>query len=289
MRSTSRTGLSTWDTCESPALTHDLGIPDQAYLNETNFILLSRLWHGLVTFGCAITIPEEEDDETRELLTPALITASLTNDLYSFEKEREDTNVQNAVLVIMREHGCSEEKAREICKERIRVEVAKYVRVVKDTRTRTDLSDDVKRYIEVMQYTLSGNVAWSTQCPRYNAGAKFNELQLLRAEHGLDKYPATWPPKDATDGFSVKTERKEPHVNGLRDYEPSEANGHKRKRNGNSAGDDIRMNGINGLKKSAHISQSTTDSLVLTDVVSLALDWNLPDLSDNVRWTSSLR
>ena len=251
--------------------------------------MLLRLWHGLVTFGCAITIPEEEDDETRELLTPALITVSLINDLYSFEKEREDTNVQNAVLVIMREQGCSEEKAREICKERIRVEVAKYVRVVKDTRTRTDLSDDVKRYIEVMQYTLSGNIAWSTQCPRHNAEAKFNELQLLRAEHGLKKYPAMWPPKDATGGFSVKTERKEPLVNGLGDYESIKANGHRRKRNGDSAGDDIRMNGTNGVKKSAHISQPSTDSLVLTDVVSLALDWNLPDLSDNVSWTSSLR
>ena len=220
---------------------------------------------------------------------PALITASLTNDLYSFEKEREDTNVQNAVLVVMREHGCSEKKAREICKERIRVEVAKYVRVVKDTRTRTDLSDEVKRYIEVMQYTLSGNVAWSTQCPRYNAGAKFNELQLLRAEHGLEKYPAMWPPKDTTGGFSVQTEHKEPSVNGLGDCESTKANGHKRKRDGNSTGDDVRMNGTNGVKKSAYSSQPTADSLVLSDAVSLALDWNLPDLSDNVSWKFSLR
>ena len=218
-----------------------------------------------------------------------MITAALTNDLYSFEKEREDTNVQNAVLVIMKEHGCSEEKARDICKERIRVEVANYVRVVKDTRTRTDLSDEVKKYIEVMQYTLSGNISWSTQCPRYNAGAKFNELQLLRAMHGLEKYPATWPPKDPNGGFSVRTECKEPLVNGLGDYESTKANGHKKKRDGNGAGDEIRMNGTDGFKKLAHISQPTTDSLVLTDVVSLALDWNLPDLSDNVSWASSLR
>ena len=45
--------------------------------------------------------------------TPALITASLPN-----EKEGEDTNVQNAVLLVMTEHRCSEEEAREICKER---------------------------------------------------------------------------------------------------------------------------------------------------------------------------
>lgn len=226
----------------------------------------------------------------------------------------------------MREHDCSEEEAREICRERIRVENAKYVRVVKDTRTRTDLSDDVKRYIEVMQYTLSGNVAWSTQCPRYNEGAKWNELQLLRAKYGVEKYPAIWPPKDATDGFSVKIECKEPNVygniqenpseegnfnedgegmywgvngggvhvgngvdnHGVGHYESTKANGHKRKRNGNSTGDDTRMNGTNGVKKSAHISQPNTDSLILEDVVCLALGWNLPELSDNVSLKPSL-
>lgn len=219
-----------------------------------------------------------------------MITASLTNDLFSFEKERDDVNVQNAVLVVMREHGCSEAESREILKDRIRVEVANYVRVVKETRTRTDLSDDVKRYIEVMQYTLSGNVAWSTQCPRYNAGAKWNELQLLRAKYGVEKYPATWPPKVATGGLSAKAERKEPHVNdnGVGHYESTKTNGHKRKR-GDSMGDEIRMNGTNGVTKSAQISQPSTDSLVPGDLLSLAVDWNLPDLSDNVSWTSYLR
>ncbi|EER24921.1 polyprenyl synthetase, putative [Coccidioides posadasii C735 delta SOWgp] len=240
------------------------------------------LWHGLVTFGCAITIPEEEADEARELLKPALITASLTNDLFSFEKERGDANVQNAILVVMREHGCSEEEAREICKERIRVECANYVRVVKNTRARTDISDELKRYIEVMQYTLSGNAAWSTNCPRYNGPTKFNELQLLRAEYGLEKYPAMWPPKDATNGLPVETERKEPLVNGNGHYASTKANGLKRKRNGNGTGDDTKKNGIKCVKKSAQISQLSTDSFALADVVSLAVDLNLPELSDDV-------
>lgn len=246
-----------------------------------------------------------------------MITASLTNDLFSFEKERNDTNVQNAVLVVMREHGCSEEKAREICKERIRAECAKYVRVVKATKTRTDLSDDVKRYIEVMQYTLSGNVAWSTQCPRYNGGAKWNELQLLRGKYGVEKFPARWPPKDTNDDLSVGIDYKKPHMNdntksnplkegifktngegmyyssgvgisngmnghGVGNYESSQANGHKRKRDSNSTDDDIRINGTNCVKKSACSSQSRTDPLGLADVVSLALDSNLPDLGDDV-------
>ncbi|GAB7349558.1 hypothetical protein MBLNU459_g0254t1 [Dothideomycetes sp. NU459] len=233
------------------------------------------LWHGLVTFGCAITIPEEEADEVRELLTPALISAALVNDLFSFEKERDDANVQNAVLVVMTEHSCSEEEARRIVRDRIRIENAKYVQVVKDTSIRTDISDDVKRYIEVMQYTLSGNVAWSSQCPRYNQGSKWNELQMLRAEYGVQKYPARWPPKDATTDTSVKTERKDSFING-------NSNGHKRKREHASTDDKPRTNGTNGVKRPASDSQSSPDSLVLMDVVSLALDGNLPELSDIV-------
>lgn len=204
----------------------------------------------------------------------------------------------------MKEHGCSEENAREILKERIRIECANYVRIVKEARTRTDLSSEVKRYVETMQYTLSGNLAWSTQCPRYNAGAKFNELQLLRAKYGIEKYPAMWPPKDATNGLSDKDDFKESLVNdhdqekllecindkrvhprnGVNGHnnESTKANGHKRKRNDNSDGSDVRMNGTNGVKKSAHVSQQSTDPAVLADVVSLALDRDLPELSDDV-------
>ena len=216
-----------------------------------------------------------------------MITAALTNDLFSFEKERDDVNVQNAILVVTQEHRCSEEESREILKSRIRAEIANYIQVVKETRTRTDLSDDVKRYIEVMQYTLSGNVAWSTQCPRYNAGAQWNELQLLRAEHGVEQYPATWPTKAKIDALSAEAESMEPQVNrnGIRHHEPNKTNGIKRKKSDDSMSDELRMNGTHVLKKSAQISQRGTDSLVSCDVVCLAIDLNLPDLNDSVSWT----
>ncbi|KAL9609842.1 MAG: hypothetical protein Q9167_005409 [Letrouitia subvulpina] len=269
------------------------------------------LWHGLITFSCAITIPDEEAEVTKELLRPALVTASLTNDLFSYEKERDDQNVQNAVLVVMREHNCSEERARGILKQRIRLEVAKYIQVVNDTNKRTDLLDDVKRYIDTMQYTLSGNAAWSTQCPRYHAKAKWNKLQLLRAEHGVAKYPAMWPPKDSTKEVSTNsngTYLSNGRSNGLSNSlgnglshgisnginghrETAEVNAHKRKRMGDDPEDDRKTNGTNSLngitsgsivKKSTHGSQTATDSLDLEDVVSLALDPDLPDLSDDV-------
>ena len=244
----------------------------------------------------------------KELLTPALISASLTNDLYSFEKERNDANTQNAVLIVMKEHNFSEERAREILTKRIRIEIVNYIRTVKETNTRTDLSNDTKRYIDVMQYTLSGNAAWSTQCPRYNLNAQWNELQTLRGKYGVAKYPAKWSPEDIPDGYSTKTDHETPvlngntssksngvdghsngidgHSNGANGYSNG-VNGHKRKRNGYHSDDDARTNG--NVKKTARISQKSTDALVLEDVVSLALDWDLPDLSDNVSRIHSLK
>ncbi|GAW23081.1 hypothetical protein ANO14919_126310 [Xylariales sp. No.14919] len=288
-------------------------------------------WHGLVTFGCAITIPDEEAAETRELLTPALIAASLGNDLFSYEKEYEDTmraglpDVVNAIWVIMGEHNCTEQEAKEICRERIRVENAKYVKVVEETRKRTDLCDDVRRYIDVMQYSLSGNLVWSIQCPRYNKGSTFSELQLLRAQHGVEKYPALWPPKDTADGAHGPVTRKDSAVDlgigeitlekepkeddqemywgingvgirvgqgvdehGVGNYNPVQTNGHSSgaQENGEKHVEKhVNGNGTatsNGVRKSAHTSKPSTDSLTLDSVVSLALDQRLPELDDSV-------
>ncbi|KAL2802056.1 Ophiobolin F synthase [Aspergillus granulosus] len=232
-------------------------------------------WHGLVTFGCAITVPEEEEEERRTLLEPAVIACLMTNDLFSYEKEKYDNNPQNAVKVIMKIHKCSEEEAKNMCKERVRVECRKYARTVKETLARTDISLDLKRYIEIMQYTVSGNWAWSTQCPRYHKDAKWNELQLLRAKHGIANHPARYSLKERANGINGVN-----GANGVNGTDSVNGINGKRKRNEEDAGDDARTNG-NGVKKPAHILDSK-DSFALQDVVALSLDLKLPGLGDSI-------
>ncbi|KAI0116203.1 terpenoid synthase [Hypoxylon sp. NC0597] len=151
-------------------------------------------WHALVTFGCAITIPEEEMGICAELVQPAVIAASLTNDLFSYEKEYEAAqasglpDIVNALWVLMGEHNISLEEAKARCRVRIKEEVAKYVRIVKETVSRSDLSSDAKRYIELMQYSVSGNVVWSLQCPRYHKDMQYNEQQILLERDGVEKH-----------------------------------------------------------------------------------------------------
>lgn len=161
--------------------------------------MANRFWHGLVTFGCGLTIPDEEEAIAKELMTPALIAAGITNDLFSYEKEYEDAmkaghqDVVNAVWVLMGEHGISTEEAKLLCRKLIKEEIKKFVDTVEQVKVRTDLSADLRKYVEVMQYSLSGNVVWSLQCPRYHKTARYNDLQNLRAEHGVEAYPAQWP------------------------------------------------------------------------------------------------
>lgn len=149
----------------------------------------------MVTFGMAITIPEEEMESCRELMRYAWIAAGLTNDLFSWQKEYDASrrngqpDVVNAIWVLMGEHSISVDEAKELCRSKIKDCVAKYRTVVEDTKKRTDLSLDLRKYVEAMQYSLSGNVVWSLLCPRYHAEANYNQLQLSRMKHGVGKSP----------------------------------------------------------------------------------------------------
>ncbi|KAI9891309.1 MAG: hypothetical protein M1814_002822 [Vezdaea aestivalis] len=150
-------------------------------------------WFGMVTFGMAITIPEDEIDLCRRLMRPAWVTAGLTNDLYSWEKEYEASlkngqpDVVNAVWVLMGEHNLTIDEAKDLCREKIKESVAEYVQLVKDNKDNPELSEDLRRYLEAMLYSLSGNVVWSLRCPRYHERFDYNELQLFRMKYGTSK------------------------------------------------------------------------------------------------------
>jgi Terpene synthase family 2, C-terminal metal binding len=142
-----------------------------------------------------ITIPEEESELCAKLMRPAWIAAGLTNDLFSWEKEYEAAqqnglpDVVNAIWVLMGEHSITAEQAKLLCREKIKIAVADYLVIVKENANNTSISLDLRRYIEAMQYSLSGNVIWSLTCPRYHATKQYNVLQLQRMEEGLSAHP----------------------------------------------------------------------------------------------------
>ncbi len=163
----------------------------------------TRFWFGMVTFGMAITIPPEEMDTCRQLMRPAWIVAGLQNDLFSWEKERATAtrlglwNVINAVWVLMKEHSIDVADAKAMCRRIIKENVAAYLSIVEANTGNESLSLGLRRYMDAMKYSLSGNAVWSLICPRYHPTATFNGLQRsLMEANGVG---------DDTAGFHVKT------------------------------------------------------------------------------------
>lgn len=121
----------------------------------------------------ALTIPPQEHDLCMNLARPGYVVLALTNDLYSWEKERYDAHragqdyVFNAIWVIMNERSVGEEDAKRICRDEITKYVSVYNRVVDETKANTSLSRDLRAYVEAVKFSCSGNLVWSINCPRY--------------------------------------------------------------------------------------------------------------------------
>lgn len=103
-----------------------------------------------------LTIPAEELELCMELARPGYAALGLTNDLFSWEKEREDArkagigHVFNAIWVIMQEQGVDEAGASAICEDEIRRYVVEFDGIVEETR-RSDLSRDTRAYQEAVR------------------------------------------------------------------------------------------------------------------------------------------
>ncbi|KAK8061886.1 Fusicoccadiene synthase [Apiospora phragmitis] len=131
------------------------------------------IWFGTLTFGMALTIPEQDIPACMELARSGYAALGLTNDLYSWDKEREaarslgQSYVFNAIWVIMKEHGVGEEEAKRMCSGEIQKYVRQYRQDVREAGAHMRLAKDTKTYLEAVMYSISGNLVWSIDCPRY--------------------------------------------------------------------------------------------------------------------------
>lgn len=147
----------------------------------------------MVTFGMGISIPEDELDLAHELADVAYLNLGLTNDLYSYQKEYEtamamgEDHVVNVIWVLREEHNITEDAAKELCKQKIKQTIVDFRKTVRETNARTDVSTDTKRYLEGLLYSLSGNLVWSIECPRYHRHCSFNDRQLDWMKNGIPK------------------------------------------------------------------------------------------------------
>lgn len=120
----------------------------------------------------SLEIPQEEIDLCMTLSRPSWEALALRNDLYSWGKERYHAKrtgqpeVVNAIWVLTQEHSISGEEAMRLCKDKTRGRVSLAVNIVKQNRYNTSYSVDLRRYLEAVLYSISGNLVWSLYCPR---------------------------------------------------------------------------------------------------------------------------
>ncbi|KAI1877693.1 hypothetical protein JX265_003701 [Neoarthrinium moseri] len=131
------------------------------------------IWYGTLTFGMALTIPDEEIQLCMELARPAYVALGLVNDLYSWDKERDAATragqdyVFNAIWVIMKERNIGEEEAKSVCREEALKAISTYSDTLEERRDDLSLSRDLRAYLEAVLYSYIGNLVWSIYCPRY--------------------------------------------------------------------------------------------------------------------------
>ena len=221
-------------------------------------------------FGCAITIPDHEKQACSDLCRPAWIALSLTNDLFSWDKEQRDTAkkgqtyVSNALCVIMQEHSVSLEEAKNMCQKEIRRNVKEYLNIVERAKQENNHSVDLLRFMDGLVYSIGGNLVWSMTCPRYHADTHFNAQQVEWMTNGIPNHLRSEKP--------AKALRRQPGIN-------RHANGQPERRPGQTI--------ANGNAKEASHSKelkSTQGSLgvpitILTDVI---MDKHLPELPTDV-------
>jgi hypothetical protein len=138
----------------------------------------------MLTFAMALTIPAAELDECMRLARPGYEAISLTNDLYSWRKERVDAEkagqdyVFNAIWVVMKERQCSELVATDICRQEIRRRIAQFDANVESAR-HSGFSNDTVTYLEAVRLSHVGNLVWSIYCPRYHGVYAFPFLSTM--------------------------------------------------------------------------------------------------------------
>jgi hypothetical protein len=98
-------------------------------------------------------------------------------------------HVVNAIWVIMGQHSVGESEAKKICHDKIVELVEEFKVTVEQFRNNDSVCRDLKTFVEIIQCNVSGNLAWSLSCSRYNPGSKLNSCQAWMRQKALQKMP----------------------------------------------------------------------------------------------------
>lgn len=117
-----------------------------------------------------ICLTSAEQEMCNEFCLSAGRAMGLTNDLYSWNVERNDPADRqwNAVPVIRKQYGLNEEDAIVYLKGLIVQHEQKTRKLGAEVRKQCVGSKKMSKYVDSIGIMLGGNCFWSSNCPRYN-------------------------------------------------------------------------------------------------------------------------
>lgn len=139
----------------------------------TEMANLRRALSSLAHFGAGFTLNVTEKSIADAILAPLCDSLILSNDYYSWEKERgvQMERLMNCVSFFMKWHSLSEIDAKEITKTKIieleenyLAQKAKYL----SKTDRSQISQVVLDSLELAEAVAAGFSLWSITCPRYD-------------------------------------------------------------------------------------------------------------------------
>lgn len=148
----------------------------ETYLQVRRGIAGTDLPLSLGERAAGITVPAAafHSPQLRIMRQAATDVTFMCNDVYSLEKEEARNDMDNLVLVIEHEHGCTREEAVEQAREEVRRRVERFLELAPQLPglySRLGLSGQERAaagtYVEIMGAWMSGYHTWQTQTHRY--------------------------------------------------------------------------------------------------------------------------
>ncbi|RYO81434.1 hypothetical protein DL762_007106 [Monosporascus cannonballus] len=145
-------------------------------------------YYAMLEFSLGIVVSDEEYEMMAVPIKHVERCMLLTNDYWSWPREREQAKTQeagkvfNTIWFLMKQYQCTEEEAKARVAEMVVAEEARWVEA-KDRLylEHPDLRDDLVKFLENLHTALAGNDFWSSQCYRHNDWTHVPEQPL--ADH----------------------------------------------------------------------------------------------------------
>ncbi|KKY34254.1 putative geranylgeranyl pyrophosphate synthetase [Diaporthe ampelina] len=140
-------------------------------------------YYAMLEFSLGILITDEEYEMMAEPITHVERCMLLTNDYWSWPRERKQAEIQeagkvfNIVWFLMKTESCTEEEAVARVRAMVYAEEQKWTAAKDRLYSRfPNLRPDLVKFLENLHTALAGNDYWSSQCYRHNDWQHIPEL-----------------------------------------------------------------------------------------------------------------